>query len=224
MDGLLLDSERQMYVKCGMETAKELGRPVEYSFLTSLMGGSWENYERRFLETYGEDYPMKEYWDKYWKKVNYIIENITIPLRPGVRELLQYCKDNGIKMAVATSSTKYIAETCLGHAGILEYFDHIVSGDMVINKKPHPEVFLKAIEHFNIPIDEALVFEDGHYGAQAAINGKIRFIMVQDLAELSDEDIDKAEMVTDDISKAIEYIEKENEGTSGIQIKTQDIR
>ena len=63
---------------------------------------------------------------------------------------------------------------------------------------------------------EALIFEDGHNGAQAAINGGLRLIIVEDLAYISEEDRAKAEMVTDDISKTIEYIEKENERTTGI--------
>ncbi len=220
MDGLLLDSERQMYVRCGLEASAELGRPLPVEFLASLMGGSWENYQERVLEAYGRDYPVREYWDLYWGKVNYIVENVTIPLRPGVREMLDFCREEGIRMAVATSSSLHVVDSCLGHAGIRGYFDHVVSGEMVTRKKPDPEVFLKAIAHFKTPVENALVFEDGHYGAQAAINGNIRFIMVQDLADLTDEDKEKAVMVIDDISKAIGYIRKENEGTSGIQTQT----
>ena len=82
--------------------------------------------------------------------------------------------------------------------------------------KPDPEIFLKAIEYFGVDKKEAIVFEDGHNGAQAAINGDCRYILVEDLAYLSEEDKQKAEMVVDDISKAIEHISKENERTIGI--------
>ena len=80
----------------------------------------------------------------------------------------------------------------------------------------NPEIFLKAIAHFNIDKKEALVFEDGHNGARAAINGGCPLIIVEDVARITDEDRQEALMCIDNIAKAIEYIEKENEGTSRI--------
>ena len=65
MDGLLIDSERQMYAKTGAEVSKELGRPVDMDFLTAQMGGSFKAYEEHLLERYGADYPLEEYWKRY---------------------------------------------------------------------------------------------------------------------------------------------------------------
>ena len=216
MDGLLIDSERQMYAKTGAEVSKELGRPVDMDFLTAQMGGSFKAYEEHLLERYGADYPLEEYWKRYWERVDYMVYNVALPVRPGVIDILEYCKKNSIKTAIASSSKNYVIENCLKNSGIADYFDHIVSVEDVKNTKPDPEIFLKAIEYFGIGIDEAIVFEDGHNGAQAAINGNCRYILVQDIAFLSDEDKSKAAMVTDDISKAIDYIKKENERTAGI--------
>ena len=118
--------------------------------------------------------------------------------------------------AVATSTRGEVVQKCLKGAGIADYFDYMISGDMVEKTKPNPEIFLKPIEHFSIPKNEALVFEDSHNGAQAAINGKLRYILVKDLAFLTEEDMENAEMVTDVISKAIPFIKEENERTAGI--------
>ena len=57
MDGLLLDTERQMYAKFGEEASAEMGRPMSLDFLTTVMGGSKELYRNRVLSVYGEDYP-----------------------------------------------------------------------------------------------------------------------------------------------------------------------
>lgn len=216
MDGLLIDSERQMYAKTGYDVSRILNRPIDMDFLTAQMGGSFKAYEEHLLERYGADYPLEEYWKMYWGRVNDTVYNVPIPLRPGVKKILDYCKDKGIKMAIASSSKHYVINSCLKNSGIKEYFDHTVSVEDVSNTKPDPEIFLKAIEHFNVDKSEALIFEDGHNGAQAAINGGLRLIIVEDLAYISEEDRAKAEMVTDDISKTIEYIEKENERTTGI--------
>ena len=222
MDGLLVDTERQMYVKTGLEVSKEIGHPVSEEFLCSLMGGSWDKYLGHFKEAYGEDYPTEEYWEKYDARVRYIVENEALPLRPGVNEILDYCEKKGIRMAIATTTGQEMTDKVLANTGIRDRFDYIITGSMVKNHKPHPEIFLKAIEHFHLPIEEAIVFEDGHNGAQAAIRGNCRYIMVQDLAHLTEEDKNKAIMVTDDISKAIPYIEEENERTAGIQTETAE--
>lgn len=216
MDGLLLDSERQIYAATGKAVSEELGRPISLQFLTAQMGGSFKAYEDHVLETYGADYPLEEYWKRYWERANDLILNVRIPTRPGVIEILDYCKDNGIKMAIASSSKRYVIDSCLSNSGIKDYFDHIVSVEDVKQTKPDPEIFLKAIAHFDIDKNEALVFEDGHNGAQAAIRGNCPLIIVEDLAYVSEEDREKAVMVIDDIRKAIDYIEKENERTAGI--------
>ena len=216
MDGLLLDSERQIYAATGKAVSEELGRPLSLEFLTAQMGGSFTAYEQHVLETYGEDYPLEEYWKRYWERANDLILNVKIPLRPGVIDILDYCKENDIRMAVASSSKRYVIDSCLNNSGIKEYFDYIVCVEDVKQTKPDPEIFLKAIAHFNVDKKEALVFEDGHNGAQAAIRGGCPLIIVEDLAYVSEEDREKAVMVIDDIRKAIDYIKKENERTTGI--------
>ena len=216
MDGLLLDTERQMYARFGQEVSAEMGRPMSLEFLTTVMGGSKELYRSRVLSEYGEDFPYEEYQRRRWKKINHMIDHEKLPLRPGAIEFLDFCSEQGILKALATSTRGEVAEKCLRNAGIEKYFDYVVSGNMVEKTKPDPEIFLKPIEHFNIPKNEVLVFEDSHNGARAAINGNLRYILVKDLAYLDEEDMAKAEMVTDIITKAMPLIKKDNERTAGI--------
>ena len=216
MDGLLLDTERQMYARFGLEASAELGKPLDLDFLTTVMGGSRELYRERVLSVFGEDYPYEEYQRRRWEKINNMIDHGKIPLRPGVIEFLDFCNEQGILKAAATSTQGEVAKKCLNNAGIAGYFDYMVSGDMVVKTKPDPEIFLKPIEHFNVLKSEALVFEDSHNGAQAAINGNLRYVLVKDLAFLVEEDMEKAELLTDMITKAIPLIKEENERTAGV--------
>ena len=217
MDGLLLDSERYLYIRIGMDVSKQLGMPLTQEFLASLMGGSWSLYPQKVQSAYGPDFPIDEYMRRYWQRVDEVIYEEPIPLRPGVTEVRNWCREHGVKMAIATSTYYEKTIPCLKNAGIDGYFDYVIAGDMVSKGKPDPEIFLKAIRHFNIPVEEALVFEDGHNGAQAAIRGGCPLIIVKDLAQLSEEDYDRAVMVTDDIRHAIPNLEKEYERTAGIQ-------
>ena len=214
MDGLLLDSERQMYVAAGLKASKEVGRPIDEGFFPLQMGGSWANYENHLLETYGQDYPIEEFWKIYDAFVDDMINNGSIPLRPGVLKMLDYCKKNDIRMAIATSTQHEDCLKCLKNAGIYDYFDEIVTVDMVKQTKPDPEIFLKAISLFDVKKEEVLVFEDGHNGALAARNGGCRLVLVEDLALLTEEDKEYADLVTDNICNAIDLIKRENERTA----------
>ena len=216
MDGLLLDSERSMYLKLGLEVSSSLNRPVTEEFLKTLMGGNWDNYFRRLTEVYGEDYPVEEYKKLLSEKIDYMTENVAFELRPGVEEVLKFNKENNIKMAVASSTPRARVIKSLTNAGIVDYFDHVIGGDQVKKGKPDPEIFLKAIDEIGANKSEALILEDGHNGAKAAIDGGCRLILVEDLAYVEQSDRDGAELVTHIISDVIELIRKENERTTGV--------
>lgn len=216
MDGLLLDSERYLYLNTELEISKKLGFPLSEEFFKSLMGGSWDVYPDRIVEHAGKDFPIEEYMNLLFKRIDEIVDYETIPLRPGAIEILNYCRQNNIKMAIATSTLKDTALKCLKNCGIYDYFDYIVTGDMVEKGKPDPEIFLKAIKHFNIDIQDALVFEDGHNGSLAAANGNCRLVIVEDLAYISKQDKEYAEVNLDSLMDAIDYIRRENETTSSI--------
>ena len=215
MDGLLLDSERQMYSKLGMEVSSKLGMPVSLDFLASLMGNGWDIYERRLAEHMGKDFPIDEYMRLMHERITYTIENVPIPMRPGAREVLDYCKKSGYLMAIATSTHKKQAYRCLENAGIFDYFDHIITGDQVSKGKPDPEIYLKTLEYFGIDADEALVLEDGHNGSLAAFSAGIRLVIVEDLAYISEEDRQKAYLHTYDIRDVIPLLRSENEAAAG---------
>ena len=209
MDGLLLDTERQMYLEGGLKISAELGRPITERSLRAMMGLNWPSYYARIQEEYGEDYPIDAYREKFLELVDHMVNEFTFDLRPGVKEVLDFCKDHHLSMAVATSTPGHRAENCLKNAGILDYFDLIISGDMVQKGKPDPEIYLTAAEKLNIPKEEIIVFEDAHNGAVAALDGGFRLILVEDLARITSEDKERALMVLDRIDQAIPYLEKE---------------
>ena len=209
MDGLLLDTERQMYLQGGLKISRELGRPISEESFEGLMGLNWTDYYIRIKEEYGEDYPIDIYREKFLKHVDDMIEHFAFDLRPGVKEILDFCREHHIAMGVATSTPHDRTLKCLKNAGIIDYFDEILSGDMVEKGKPDPEIYLTVAKKMGVSNEEALVFEDGHNGARAAINGGFRLFIVEDLAHLEEEDRRECVKVLHRIDEAIEYIEKE---------------
>ena len=71
-------------------------------------------------------------------------------------------------LAVGSSSDRYYVETVLKYLGIYDCFGVIVCGDDVENAKPHPEIYLKALELLRLPAADCYVIEDSDNGARAA--------------------------------------------------------
>ena len=216
MDGLLLDSERQLYLYNGMRISRELGYPIDEAFLRSMMGNDWRIYERKTAEHMGKDFPIDRYMSLLREKIHYVTRNEAIPLRPGAKELLDFCKENGYLMAIATSTHRKDALSCLKNSGIYDYFDYIITGDEVVNGKPDPEIFLKAIAHFDVDKSEAVILEDGHNGSVAAMRGACKLIIVEDLALIEEEEKRYAILHTHDLLDVIDLLRSDREAATGV--------
>jgi beta-phosphoglucomutase len=92
---------------------------------------------------------------------------------PGIKDFLDSSKKEGLKMIVATGNKPEATKIILERAGILGYFDVIVSQANVKNQKPAPDLFLLAAEKLNAAPEECVVFEDSINGIEAAKAGNI---------------------------------------------------
>ena len=91
-----------------------------------------------------------------------------ISLIPGVFDFVHELFENGIPLAIASSSIRKNIEIILKHSPIRKYFSCIVSGEDVTQGKPHPEVFLLAAKRLSIAPERCIVVEDAILGIMAA--------------------------------------------------------
>lgn len=101
---------------------------------------------------------------------NQIVASGEVPFRPGVRRLWQEARERGVRLAIATTTSLPNVEVLLRQAGaeVLGWFETIVAGDMVAQKKPAPDVYIRALENLGIAPEEAVAIEDSHNGLIAA--------------------------------------------------------
>jgi len=92
---------------------------------------------------------------------------------PYTKELIIDLYNNGIKLAIASSSTKTEIEEVVKALGITEYFTKLVSGTTVAHPKPGPDVFLKAAKELGVNTDECIIIEDSCNGVRAAEAARI---------------------------------------------------
>lgn len=117
----------------------------------------------------------------------YVIDNLDVKFMPGIEELLKFLNNNGIKMALASGSSRKSINHHLKAVDAEKYFEVIVSGEDVIRSKPDPEIFLKTAELMGVQQKDCFVFEDSENGIKAGYAAGMKCIGIPDIADFSDE-------------------------------------
>lgn len=108
-------------------------------------------------------------------------------LKPGARELLSYCKNHGIRLGIATSNSRELAENVVKAQGVSGYFECIVTACEVNRGKPAPDVYLEAARRCAVSPGSCLVFEDIVSGIMAGKAAGMKVCAVKDAASLHQE-------------------------------------
>lgn len=104
----------------------------------------------------------------------------TNPILPGIMDMIASAKANGLKVAIGSSSPHSWVDAHTKRLGIYENFDHIICQDDVApgRTKPHPDIYLKALETLQVDKSEAVVFEDSPNGVLASKRAGIFVVAV----------------------------------------------
>lgn len=97
---------------------------------------------------------------------------------PGIAATVSTANARGLKVAVASSSTRRWVTRNLKKFGILDRFDTICTRDDVSAVKPDPALYLLALERLGVTADEAIAFEDSPNGILAAKGAGIFCVFV----------------------------------------------
>lgn len=89
---------------------------------------------------------------------------------PGAVALVRGLQAQGVPLGLASSSIQPWVEACLTRIGLLDAFDHIVTGSDVEAGKPAPDIYLLAASRLGVAPRDCLVFEDAPAGIQSAKN------------------------------------------------------
>ena len=190
MDGLMFDTER-VHIMAWDYAAEKLGWDCPgIDMVKKTLGMSIPAAEEVWRSILGDSYD-RDALDKYSSEfLTDYFENNKVPVKEGLYPLLDRLDEYGYKYAVASSTNMHGVMRNLKSAGLESRFDALVTGDMIENSKPAPDIFLKACELLGVKPDEAFALEDSRNGLLSAINAGCRTIMVPDLWE-GDKEIDR---------------------------------
>ena len=132
---------------------------------------------------------FKEIWNN---KQKYTLEALR-DLKPNHQ--LQVCMDmliaEGYKLAVCSNSIRKTILTVLSKFDIIDRFDLILSNEDIVNSKPHPEMYWKAMSKMGVLPEETLIVEDSPYGLLAAARSKAYVMRVGSPKEITYININK---------------------------------
>lgn len=87
---------------------------------------------------------------------------------PGVREILEEARSSGLKIGLASSSSRQWVETHLRRLELWEYFECVRTSDDVVKVKPDPELYIQVLDCLGVEPHEAMAIEDSANGSKAA--------------------------------------------------------
>ncbi len=185
-DGLLFDTE-SIYQWAWVEAGKDFGLDVPADFPKAISGTSGVGM-LAVIDRYFPDVDKQAYIDACYK-LAYEEQDRHLPEKPGLHEILEMFRKNGVKIAVASGSVRERVEQNLATAGVRDYFEAIATSDDVENGKPNPDIFQLAAERLDLDPTDCYVFEDSFNGVRAGHAAGCFTVMVPDMVQ-PDETLD----------------------------------
>ncbi|ADJ27701.1 HAD family hydrolase [Nitrosococcus watsonii] len=191
LDGTLAETERDGHRVAFNRAFDEAGigwhwDGVLYGQLLTVTGG--KERIRYYLEQYQQDFCPPEALDEFIAKLHQaktqhyieLLKKRGVPLRPGILRLFHTAREQGLRLAIATTTTPEnvtaLLSTSIGrHA--LDWFDCIAAGDVVKAKKPAPDIYSYCLEQLQLEASECLAFEDSANGVRAAVEAGVKVVV-----------------------------------------------
>ena len=198
MDGVIFDSERLILV-CWEKVGQKHGLVGIKEAALDCIGTNAVKTTEIMKEHYGEEFHYEAYSKEASVMFHEVVNRDGLPVKKGVRELMEYLKAQSIPMALASSTRLQVVTQELQQAGLYEYFRAVVGGDQLKRSKPAPDIYLAACEKLGVEPADAYAIEDSYNGIRASHSAGMRPIMVPDLLPATEEMYEKSIAVLDNL-------------------------
>ncbi|MDR1731412.1 MAG: HAD family phosphatase [Synergistaceae bacterium] len=176
MDGLMFDTEA-LYLRGWTVAGRKHGFDISGEYARSCVGLHKDINKIRMTEHFGEGFDFDAVRnDRVAWVFDYIEKNGT-PVKKGLRELLAFLKDKGVRTALGSCSLEDQVKFSLKHAHLNHDFDVVVCGGG-LKGKPDPAIYLQVLSELKTGPEKCLVLEDTPYGVLAAYRAGIRSIIL----------------------------------------------
>ncbi|WP_440905269.1 HAD family hydrolase [Catenovulum sp. SX2] len=200
-DGTIFDSEaiyRESWVKAATEMGYHFTSEMYDPFVGVRAVESYQGAQKLF----GDNFPI----DKFIERTGYYNKQAKLagmPIKPGFNAFFDQAKKLAIPLGLVTSAVHDAAITTFHGTDFLDYFQIIVTGDMVEQPKPDPSCYLMACKQLGLAPHEVLVFEDSNAGVAAAIQAGCQTAAIPDYLPVKPELLNNATYVFNSFADAM---------------------
>lgn len=202
MDGIIFDSEN-LWLRCWAILEKEYGLKDTREAVLRCTGTTKAVTREIMMDYYGEGFDYEKFAGLSSELFHKIEKEEGLPLKPGVFELLDWLKEKKIKLALASSTRIVVVEDQLKTAGLYDYFDVVIGGDMLEKSKPEPDIYILACEKLGVKTKESYAIEDSFNGIRSAYSAGMKPIMVPDLKQPDDEMKEKSFRIATSLNELV---------------------
>jgi|HigsolmetaAR203D_1030402.scaffolds.fasta_scaffold00122_23 putative hydrolase of the HAD superfamily len=214
-DGTIVDTE-SVWTGVYTELLRERGTSLPEEVLQSIIGTNNDAMDQYLLQTFGDPGVIAELHREARLRYDRRMEQPV--MREGVADYLRDAKGMGLKIGLASSSTRDWIDAYIWPLGIGQYFEAIVTADDVERIKPHPDLYIEALRRLKAEPDRSLAFEDSVNGLIAARSAGMHCVIVPNEAtkKMPFRDFtlrldSMADMSLEDVIRAVARRAEENE-------------
>ncbi len=204
-DGVLGDTEKTKFLAWKEALARQgFGDLPEDEYVLHFAGKSGKANVKGYNERHGTNVPESIIDHKNDILATWF-ETRDVELMPYAKEAVQYCTDKGLKLSVATSSSRKEADVKLTKSGLGHRITVTVTNDDVATRKPHPEIYTRAVDLIGLRPNICLAFEDTSEGVVSAKDAGLVCIAVPNKWSRG-QDFLRADKTVDNLEQGIAYV------------------
>ena len=191
VDGTLADTERDGHRLAFNAAFSEFNLDwnwdvATYGQLLAVTGG--KERMKHYVDTLRPDFQKPKDFDRlvielHQAKTRHyttLLAEGGIPMRPGVKRLLHDARSQGLRLAIATTTTPENVSALLEHSlapDAMSWFEQIGAGDIVPAKKPAPDIYKWVLERMRLKPAQCLAFEDSENGIRASRAAQLKTVI-----------------------------------------------
>ena len=214
VDGTLADTERdghrpafnQAFQDAGLDWVWDVAL---YGKLLAVTGG--KERMKHYIDHFRPDYRKPDNFDELvadlhkakTRHYTALAAHGGIPMRSGVKRLLNEARAAGLRLGIATTTTPENVTVLLEHSlgsGTQAWFEVIAAGDIVPSKKPAPDIYQYALEKMGLNPADCLAFEDSENGLRSSLGAGLKTLVTVNDYTL-DHDFTGASVVLSDLGE-----------------------
>lgn len=167
MDGVIIDSEPQ-HARAALRVFERYHVSADYEYCSSFIGSSTEKLCEDSITRFKLDVSAPQLLQEMNLEKKAVLKEEGYQILPGITDLIKDLYQQGIRLAIVSSSSPAEIEHVVKTLGIKKYFTKLISSAQVKQPKPAPDSFLLALRELGVSPKETVVVEDSCFGSQAA--------------------------------------------------------